>query len=133
MIKQALKSSGANCTEKHMEDISMCGLLLLSAAKKVDKEFQTPPTSSHHTTKSAKEDIERMTKYLLEEKVPETCTARSTPTFEFLEPIELGMEMVVKGWIKKYLQSTFSEIDHEEQTDLGIVEIDYDISDTLVV
>ena len=87
----------------------------IAPAKKVNKEFQTPPTSSHHTTRSAKEDIERMTKYLLEEKVAETCTARSTPTFEFLEPIELGMEMVVKGWIKKYLQSTFSEIDHEEQ------------------
>ena len=117
-----------------MEEISMCGLFLLETAKKVDKEFQIPPTSSHHTSRSAKEDIEKMTKYLMEEKVAESCTARSTPTFEFKEPIELGMQMIVQGWLHNYLNSKpVHDEEHNIQDDLDFAELDYDICDTIVV
>ena len=68
-MKQALKLSGANCTPKHVEDISMCGLFLLDEAKRADQEFQIPYRFSHHTVRSAEGDIKKMISHLLEEKV----------------------------------------------------------------
>ena len=69
VLKEALRSSGANCTEKHMEELSMCSLLLLDVAKRSDHEFDTPYRSSRHTIRSADDDIKKMVKYLIEEKV----------------------------------------------------------------
>ena len=34
VLKEALKASGGNLTEHHTEDVSMCALLLMEAAKK---------------------------------------------------------------------------------------------------
>ena len=68
VMKQALKASGANGTERHMREISMCGLFLLEAAKKADHEFQTSRSNSHHAVRSAEDDISKMTTHLLEEK-----------------------------------------------------------------
>ena len=39
VLKQALRSSGANATEKHIENVSLCGMFLMEAAHKVDSEF----------------------------------------------------------------------------------------------
>lgn len=69
MLKEALRSSGANCTEKHMEELSMCALLLLDVAKRSDREFGTPYRSSRHTMRSADDDIKKMVVHLIEEKI----------------------------------------------------------------
>ncbi len=120
-----------------MEEISMCGLFLLEAAKKADKQFQTAPRSSHHTTRSARDDMDKMVKYLLEEKVPQTCETRDTPAFDFTEPVELGMQMIVNGWLKKYLQSSVTVDDDNDvtctQSSDDAAELDYDINDTLII
>lgn len=39
VIKQALKSSGSNCTPHHTQDILLCGLRLLKVMKKADHEI----------------------------------------------------------------------------------------------
>ena len=53
VMKQALRSSGANCTPKRTEDMSTYGLSLLDAAKKADQEFQILSRSSHRTVRNA--------------------------------------------------------------------------------
>lgn len=126
-MKQALKSSGANCTTKHMEDISMCGLFLLDTAKRADQEFGTPYRSSHHTVRSAENDIKTMTIHLLEEKVTKECKDRVRIKFD--EPIELGMQKVVDGWLQSYLKSSRSESctdDHEPDSESFDEDVDLD-------
>ena len=133
VIKQALKASGANCTERHMEEVSMCGLSLLESAKKADKEFQALPRYSHHTVRSAEDDVEKMARHLMLENVTEQCPDRGSDTVKFVEPLELGMEKIVHGWIKSYLQSTEEEDTHtatDEHTDYdNMVELDYNLHD----
>lgn len=137
-MKQTLKSSGANCTAKHMEEISMCGLFLLDTAKRADKEFQTPYRSSHHTVRSAVNDIKKMTNHLLEEKVTTECKDRVR--INFTEPIELGMQKVVNGWLQNYLKSSGSESctdgNHEpnaedRESHDGDVDLDYELYNTI--
>lgn len=135
-MKQALKSSGANCTPKHMEDISMCGLFLLDAAKRADQEFQIPYRSSHHTVRSAESDIQKMVSHLLEEKV--TCERKDRVDIKFEEPIQLGMQKVVNGWLQNYLTSSGSKSatddsqcsNQDGELHDGEVDLDYEIHTT---
>ena len=126
-MKQALKSSGANCIPKHMEDISMCGLFLLDTVKRADQEFQIPYRSSHHTIRS---DIKRMISHLLEEKV--ACEREDRVSIKFSEPIQLGMQKVVNGWVQNYLKSSGSESatdgGHQDgELHEGDVDLDYEL------
>ena len=50
VIKEALCSSGANITEKHIMDVSMSALFLMEAARKCDKVFGTTPLNSSYDT-----------------------------------------------------------------------------------
>lgn len=119
-----------------MEEISMCGLFLLEVANKVDREFQTPTRSSYHTTRSAEEDISKMVGHLLEEKVSIMCTNRSTCDFEFTEPIEMGMQKIVGGWLRNYLQARTTDDDDDDgsmNTDDYVAELDYELTDTTIL
>ena len=98
VLKEALRSSGANCTEKHTEELSMCSLLLLDVAKRSDHEFDTPYHSSRHTIRSADDDIKKMVKYLIEEKV--TQESENGAKISFKDPLVIGMQKVVDGWLK---------------------------------
>ena len=111
VLKEALRSSGVNCTEKHMEELSMCALLLLDVAKRSDHEFVTPYRSSRHTTGSADDDIKKMVKYLIEEKV--TKESDDGAKISFKDPLVIGMQKVVSGWLKKFLVSS----EHDENTE----------------
>jgi hypothetical protein len=57
VLKQALRSSGANATKHHIEEVSLCTLFLMEAAKKADKEFGIPQRSARHATRDATADI----------------------------------------------------------------------------
>lgn len=57
-LKQVLKASGGNLTERHIEDVSMCALFLMEAAKKTDREFGCSQSSAHTTT-DAESDVTR--------------------------------------------------------------------------
>ena len=59
VVKEALRSSTGSLTEKHIEDVSMCALFLLEAAKKMDKEFGCYQISSH-TVREAENDIQKI-------------------------------------------------------------------------
>ena len=128
-MKQALKSSGAHCTMKHMEEISMSGLLLLDTAKAADSEFHTPYRSSHHVIGSVENDIVKMTAHLLEEKVTNECEGRVSMKFD--EPIALGMQKIVDGWLKEYLKSSCTsetiEDDDEQTRSAEDLDIDYEL------
>ena len=39
VFKQALHASGANATARHTEEVSLCTLFLMEAAKKAEREF----------------------------------------------------------------------------------------------
>ena len=82
----------------------MCGLFLLDTAKRADQEFQIPYRSSHHTVRSAEGDVKKMVGHLLEEKV--TCEREDRVNIKFSEPIELGMQKIVK-WMGAKLLKVF--------------------------
>ena len=46
-------------TDSHIEELSLCALFLMSAAKKVDKEFSCQQSSAH-TVSEAKKDIDKI-------------------------------------------------------------------------
>ena len=56
----ALRSSGGNATEKHIEDVSLCSMFLMEAAKKADIEFGVTPRSTKHTVRDASTDIRKI-------------------------------------------------------------------------
>ena len=70
-----MHSSGANITQKHLEDVSMCGLFLLEVCKKVDRMFGAE-CSGAHTTRDAGGDIKKITTYLQAEKVSKEVESR---------------------------------------------------------
>ena len=49
MIKETMRASGANATQKHLEEVSMCAMLLMDTAKKVDHMFGVSQSVSHTT------------------------------------------------------------------------------------
>ena len=106
VLKQALKSSGSNCTHKHMEELSLCLLFLLDVAKKVDLQTGTPYRSGHHAVKDENKDITTMAIYILE-------TMNDIP---FDDPVSTGMK-IQGGWIKDFVKniSTCSDTDEASE------------------
>ena len=126
-----MRSGGANVTDKHITDISMCALFLLEAAKKCDKVFGVPPSSAAHTVRDSKSDIEKITSELLERGITKYEENRTTPLF--LDPTEKGLTTLTNGeWLQtqlspEHLQSEEhlqGEEHHDELTD-----IDYELAD----
>ena len=99
VLKQAIRSSGANITVQHIEDVSLCGLFLLDAAKKVDEMFGVHKPSTKHTVKG---DITRMCSYLIDNNASKEDLSR-TNILTFDDPETKGLERVAKGWIEEYL------------------------------
>ena len=101
VLKQALRASGANATKKHIEEVSLCSLFLMEAAKKADQEFGITPRSSKHTTRDASADIRKITAHLLEHKVTVPQESRTTPTFR--DVTEDGFGKMSQSWLKQVL------------------------------
>ena len=55
-------ASGANATKKHLEEISLCALMLMNTAKKVDRIYGVIQSGSH-TTRDATGDIRKIVRY----------------------------------------------------------------------
>ena len=103
-MKQALCCSGANITDKHITDVSMCALFLLEAAKKCDAVFGVPPQSTSHTVSDLNSDIKKIYKQLLEKEVTTEKIDSIAP--EFRDPTVDGLDTIIKDeWLKKQLQS----------------------------
>ena len=107
VVKQALRCSGANVTDKHITDVSMCALFLLEAAKKCDALFEVSPKLTAHTVRDSKADICKMQQQLLEKEITEEDIERTTPAF--IDPTVAGADTLTKGeWLRKHLQSNIN-------------------------
>ena len=56
-VKEGVQVAGANTTQKHIEEISLCGMFLLKASKRAGKVFNVPHPATHHTVRDATGDI----------------------------------------------------------------------------
>lgn len=127
VVKQALRGSGANVTDKHITEISMCALFLLEAAKKCDEVFGVPPSSTAHTVRDSKSDIQKIRTTLLEKEVTTEKLSRKTPLF--VDPTKDGMATLTKGdWLQKQLAAKCEDYLQDEQRS-GEVDIDYELAD----
>lgn len=105
MVKQALRGSGANVTDKHITEVSMCALILLEAAKKCDEVFGVPPSATAHTVRDSKSDIQKITNMLLEMEVTTEKSSRTTPSFA--DPTKDGMAKET-GYRSNWLQNVMT-------------------------
>ena len=121
-----MRSSGANATQKHLEDVSMCGLFLLEVCRKVDKMFGAE-CSGAHTTRDAGSDIEKITTYLRTQKV--TKEVENRQGWSFIDPHTLGYKKVAEGKLDAYLQEKEDGSDDVSQEQQGEVDINYDFFD----
>ena len=130
VLKESLRSSGGNLTERHTEDLSMCALLLMEAAKKTDREYGCSQ-SSGHTTTDASRDIDKMMGCLMEAQVALEVSNRNTPAFE--DPTEKGLhKMFNTSWIQDTLSRTVvleDDLQAVEREDTE-VNLDYELADT---
>ena len=103
IVKEGVQGAGANGTQKHIEEISLCGMFLLEASKRADKAFNVPHPATQHTVRDATGDILTMTQDLLARRAVEETDRSGTP---FSDPTTRGMEdKVAKGWIENVLGS----------------------------
>lgn len=127
-MKQALRSSGANVTDKHITDVSMCALFLLEAAKKCDKVFGVPPQSTTHTVRDAKSDIGKICQHLLDKGITKEVEDRTAPGF--VDPTDSGLNTLTHGdWLQKKLQTKYDDNLQNEESH-GELDIDYELADT---
>ena len=127
VVKQALRSSGANVTNKHISEVSMCALFLLEAAKRCDKVFAVPPKSTAHTVADSKSDIRKIREHLLERDITMENSTRTTPSFE--DPTESGLNKLTNAdWLHKHLQSS-SEDNLQDEQSHDEIDIDYELAD----
>ena len=123
VLKQALQSSGGNATEKHIEEVSLCSLFFMEAAKKADQEFGVAPTSSRHTVRDASADIKKMAVHLYH--VTTQSRVNSPP---FNDSTNDGFKKMSLTWLKHILtQAEGNEDDTEQQNTQKEVDLDYEI------
>ena len=134
VVKQALKSSMGNLIQKHIEDVSMCALFLMDAAKKTDREFQCHHSSAH-TERDAERDISKLVEHLLDKTVVVHSPKRNTPAFT--DPTDTGYKKLCNtSWVQEILSKTGREdcdLDVEEDDmvdeDTDEIDLDYEIAD----
>lgn len=88
VIKQTMRSSGANVTSSHITEVSLAALFLLEAAKKTDKELHVTPQSQTHTVRDAADDIMKITLHLTNKSVMSETPDRRAP--QFVHPTQKG-------------------------------------------
>ena len=125
VVKQTLRSSGANVTTAHITEVSLAALFLLEAAKKTDREFRVTPQSRAHTMRDATGDVWKVTQHLLDKSVTTETKDRHSPAF--VHPSDRGWErMNSPEWLAAVLSGSLVE---EEDITRGEVELDYELSD----
>ena len=100
-IETGTTSSGANATKGHIEEVSLCTLFLLEAAKKADEEFGLPQRSTRHTTRDSAADIKKVALHLLENNVTQPQIGRSG--VQFHDSTEDGLSKMTPAWLKRVL------------------------------
>ena len=122
-----MRAGGGNLTTTHVEELSLCSLFLMDAAKKTDKEFNVHRSSTSHTIRDASRDIDKMAKILLERQVTSVTEGRDVPKFE--DPTERGLKkMCNTQWVQETLsRNPFDDevLTGDEQT----IDLEFEIAD----
>ena len=122
IIKNALRSSGANLTEHHLRVISLAAPVLHEAALVVDREAYSSFNSDHHTTSDAQNDILAMTAAINKGRVTDIIPQRTLPgQKKFAIPIDTGYDRIDSKWLMEILRSPVidqpdDQDDAEEET-----------------
>ena len=126
MIKEAMRSSEVNATKKHVEDVSLCALMLMNTAnlKKVDQMYGARQSGSH-TTRDATGDITKIVEYLLSEGVTKEKEGSTGPGFE--DPKLIGSRKVSQGRLDNYLKGDIELEQQDAINKCGEDEINYEI------
>ena len=121
-----MRSSGANVTRKHLEDISMCALFMLDVCKRVDAMFGVPCYGTH-TTRDPHGDIRKIASYLREQSVTREMVNRSGWRFD--DPRISGYKKVAEGKLDAYLHGEEDDAGHTdtEHDDEQEIDIDYEL------
>ena len=129
MIKEAMRSSGANATRKHLEEVSLCAMFLLTFAKRVYRMLDVSQSVAH-TVRDSTSDMKKMISYLRNEGVTKEVLqpAQQQQSFSFEDPSIAGMHKVSTGKLDPYLQGEI-EMNPEEIGDDHLVDIDYELYD----
>ena len=127
VLKQALRVSGPNATKRHIEEVSLCTLFLMEAAKKADTECGISPRSAKHTTRDASFDVRKVALHLLEHEVTVHKVSRTTPPFR--DVTEDGFAKISQAWLDKVLTNVpdTAEDSTEHNT---ITDLDYELHHT---
>ena len=122
-----MRAGGGNLTTTHVEELSLCSLFLMDAAKKTDKEFNVHRPSTAHTIRDATRDIDKMANILIERQVTSVTVDRDSPKFE--DPTERGLKkMCNTQWVQETLSR--NPFDDEVQSgDEHTIELDFEIAD----
>ena len=125
-----IKAGGGNLTNSHIEDLSLCALFLLSAAKKTDQEFGCHHTAAH-SVRDAKADINNLVNVLHENEVTHLVEGRNTPSFE--DPTEKGLKKLCNtAWIQETMaRNPLDEESESLQEEEGVLDFDYEIADVM--
>ncbi|XP_062504572.1 uncharacterized protein LOC134181330 [Corticium candelabrum] len=130
ILKNALRSSSANVTEEHLSTISLASQQLHEAAILYDTELNISVYDGTHTETSSQNDILKMTKSLLENRVTTKIPGRHIQSSQpFEPPFDIGWNVAIgKRWIKKFLKKTetiedFECNDREYHNDMEDIEI----------
>ena len=130
VIKEALRSSVANATQKHIEEASLAALFLMDAAKKADREFGVSQQSGKHTVREAITDITKMAKHLTEHQVTTVMSSRTTPSFH--DATEDGWKKLTKSWLDQFLTPTAeADTSSDLQDESGEIDANYELYDVL--
>ena len=90
-----------------MERVSLCALFLLEACKLSDSMLGAT-RCTHHTTTSAKGDIEKLVTHLCNYSMVKEQPNRKEK-IDFDDPISKGMKKISQGWLSKFLSLGFTD------------------------
>ena len=118
-----------------MEEVSLCALFLMDAAKKVDAQLGVTKSSTRHSIRDSARDVTKMVAKLLEDHVcKEDYERRGDPVFQ--DPLVKGMERVGRGWIKAFLEKHGTDpewtAEGEEETERISEDFQYELYDVSI-
>lgn len=113
-----------------MDEVSLCTLFLMEAAKKVDQAFLVTAQDTKHTVRDSQQDIRRMVDFLLEKEVTSEISSRSSSDL-FSDPTLKGMGKLTGTWLQAFLSRTADNDDlgvEAEERDFDI-DLDFELTD----
>ena len=119
-----MRASGANATQKHLEEVSLCALMLMDTTKKIDQMFGATQSGTH-TTRDATGDIRKISCYLLSEGVTKEKEGCKGPCFK--DPRVMGSKNVGKGRLDDYLKGKVELEEQDNNIESGEADINYEL------